>query len=214
MAIWNRLLTGCGPRDLPRQKRNPAVWLLKAWSVSFADGTRAAVAEVNSETDFVPKNEDFQVMVREVTRIALEKEGDKDAVNAATYPGGSVSVEEHIKEMVGAIGENMSLRRCEYLSVGQGVVASYIHNVAADGLGKIGVLVALESGGDAGKLAEFGKKVAMHIAATSPLAMNRDELDPAVVEKERAIFLRTGAGIRQACQHRGKNGGGAYPQVL
>ncbi len=154
----------------------------------YSDGTGAAVAEVNSETDFVPKNPDFQVMVSNVTKIALEKGGDKDAVNAETYPGGSVSVEEHIQEMVGSIGENMSLRRCSVLSVGEGVVASYIHNAAADGLGKIGVLVALESSGDAGKLAEFGKKIAMHIAAINPLAMTRDELDPEVVEKEKAIF--------------------------
>ncbi len=153
-----------------------------------ADGTKAAVAEVNSETDFVPKNPDFQKMVSNVVKIALDKDGDKDAVNAATYPGGSVSVEEHIKEMVGSIGENMSLRRSAILSVGEGVVASYIHNSAADGLGKIGVLVALESSGDTDKLAAFGKQVAMHIAAINPLAMTREELDPAIVEKEKAIF--------------------------
>ena len=153
-----------------------------------ADGTKASVAEVNSETDFVPKNPDFQAMVKVVTELALEKDGDADAVKAAAYPGGSVSVEEHIKEMVGAIGENMSFRRSSVLSVKEGVVATYIHNAATDGLGKIGVLVALESSGDTAKLEEFGKKIAMHIAAINPLAMTRDELDPEIVEKEKAIF--------------------------
>ncbi len=154
----------------------------------ISEGKKAAVAEVNSETDFVPKNPDFQEMVLNVTKIALEKDGDKDAVNGASYPGGSVDVENHIKEMVGSIGENMSLRRCTVLSVNDGVVASYIHNAAADNLGKIGVLIALESTGDKAKLEEFGKKIAMHVAAINPLAMTSDELDPAIIEKEKAIF--------------------------
>ncbi len=153
------------------------------------DATRGAVIEVNSETDFVARNERFQEMVRELSKLALETNGDQEALLKKTYPGSGKPVDEHIKEMVGTIGENMSLRRSQALSVSDGVVASYMHNASGEGLGKIGVLVALESTGDKEKLAAFGKQVAMHIAATAPLAVTPDELDQDVVERERAVLV-------------------------
>jgi elongation factor Ts len=153
-----------------------------------SQGTKGAVVEVNSETDFVARNESFQNMVGEISQIALAKDGDADAIAAAPFPGAGKSVAEHLSAMVATIGENMNLRRAAFMSVGQGVVASYVHNQAGPGLGRIGVLVALESAGDADKLAAFGKQVAMHVAATSPLAVTPDDLDPAVVERERAIL--------------------------
>jgi elongation factor Ts len=153
-----------------------------------SQGAMGAVVEVNSETDFVARNESFQNMVGEISRIALAKDGDAEAITAAAFPGAGKSVAEHLSAMVATIGENMNLRRAAFISVGQGVVASYVHNQAGPGLGRIGVLVALESAGDADKLATFGKQVAMHVAATSPLAVTSDELDPAVVERERAIL--------------------------
>jgi elongation factor Ts len=152
-------------------------------------GAKAAVVEVNSETDFVARNDQFQEMVRKVAETAVETSGELDAVSAATYPGSDKNVDEYVKEMVGTIGENMNLRRSVALSVENGVVATYIHNAIADSLGKIGVLVALESTGDAAKLEEIGRQVAMHIAATSPLSLNRDELDPEIVEKERNFLI-------------------------
>jgi elongation factor Ts len=151
-------------------------------------GTRGAVVEVNSETDFVARNDGFQQMVRDIAGLALAADGNLDALTAATYPGSDKSVSEYVTEMVGTIGENMNLRRSAGLNVAQGVVASYVHNQIADGLGKIGVLVALESSGDVGKLTAFGRQVAMHVAATNPLALTPAELSADVVERERAIF--------------------------
>ncbi len=153
-----------------------------------AEGNKGVVVEVNSETDFVAKNATFQEMVQTISKVALEANGDVDALKSAEYPGAGKSVEEQIKEMVGTIGENMTLRRAAALSVDKGVVASYMHNAAGDGIGKIGVLVALESEGDAEKLADFGKKVGMHVAAMNPAALDKDSLDPAVVEREKAVL--------------------------
>ena len=152
-------------------------------------GTAGAVVEVNSETDFVARNETFQNMVREIANLAVDADGDAEKLLGASYPGFSGTVDEYIKEMVGSIGENMSLRRAAKLTVENGVVASYIHNTIGASLGKIGVLVALQSTGDSGKLMEFGRQIAMHVAATNPLAATRDELDPAVVEKERQFLI-------------------------
>ncbi|OKL43544.1 translation elongation factor Ts [Pseudovibrio exalbescens] len=154
-----------------------------------AAGTKAAVVEVNSETDFVARNEGFQKLVGDIASVALDVDGDVDALAAASYPGSDKTVDEEIKEAVGTIGENMTLRRFAKLSVNEGVVASYIHNATVDGMGKIGVLVALESAGDAEKLNTLGRQIAMHVAATSPLALNVDELDAADVERERAVFV-------------------------
>ena len=154
-----------------------------------SSGTSASMVEVNSETDFVARNDDFQAMVRTVASIAGDNGGDFDKLSDANYTGSDKSVAEFIKEMVGTIGENMSLRRSVALEVDKGIVASYIHNGIADGLGKIGVLVALESDGDACKLQEIGRQIAMHVAATSPLSLNKDELDPDVIKKERAVLI-------------------------
>jgi elongation factor Ts len=151
--------------------------------------TSGAVVEVNSETDFVARNAQFQEMVRQIAGLALKAGGDLDKLLATPYPGKSITVEEHVKEMIATIGENMTVRRTAALKAVDGVVADYIHNKAADGLGKMGVLVALESKGDKAKLAEFGRQVAMHVAAANPLAVNPEELDKAVIEKERAIYL-------------------------
>ncbi len=156
--------------------------------VHLAD-KQAAVVEVNSETDFVARNELFQKMVREIARLAVENDGDAEKLLAASYPGFSGTVDSYIKEMVGSIGENMNLRRAAKLAVENGVVASYIHNAVGENLGKIGVLVALESGGDKEKLTAFGRQIAMHVAASNPLAATRDELDPAIVEKERQLLV-------------------------
>ncbi len=155
----------------------------------ISDGNSAALVEVNSETDFVARNDDFQAMVRSVAKIANDVDGDFDKLSKAPFEGSDKTVTEFIKEMVGTIGENMSLRRSGALSVENGIVASYVHNAIADGLGKIGVLVALESEGDAAKLEAIGKQIAMHVAATSPLSLSKDELDPDVVAKERGILI-------------------------
>ncbi len=155
----------------------------------ISNGTSAAMVEVNSETDFVARNDDFQEMVRTVAKVAAENDGDFDKLSQAAYPGSEHDVAGFIKEMVGTIGENMSARRSTALSVDKGLVASYVHNAIADGLGKIGVLVALSSDGDADKLEAIGKQIAMHVAATSPLSLSKDDLDPEVVAKERAILI-------------------------
>jgi len=147
----------------------------------------AALVEVNSETDFVARNGAFQEIVGNIAKVALAS-GDTDAVAAASYPGSEKSVTDTIKDAVGTIGENLGFRRSAKLSVPQGAVATYVHNAVADNLGKLGVLVAIETAGDAGKAAAFARQVAMHIAATNPMALDVDALDPAAVERERDIF--------------------------
>ena len=153
-----------------------------------ASAKRAALVEVNSETDFVARNQKFQDMVSAIAAAAVKVEGDVDKLAAAKYESGKTTVAETIKEMIGSIGENMSLRRAGHLSVTNGVVASYMHNMIAPGLGKIGVIVALESTGDAEQLKSFGKQVAMHIAAANPQSVDADSLDKAVIERERAVL--------------------------
>src|SRR3990170_1045056 len=152
------------------------------------EGTRGAVVEVNSETDFVAKNEQFQNFVREAARLALASNGDVDALSAAQFPGGG-TVAEALMNNIATIGENQSLRRAAVIEVGEGAVVSYVHNAAAPGLGKIGVLVALESGAPAEVLQPLGKQLAMHIAAANPLALDADGLDPALLERERGIAM-------------------------
>jgi elongation factor Ts len=154
-----------------------------------ASGTAGAVVEVNSETDFVARNEQFQKMVSEIASAALAAEGDFDKLIAAPYPGSSKSVKDYVTEMVGTIGENMNVRRAGHISVSDGAVAAYVHNQVAPGLGKIGVLVGLESTGDKAKLTELGRQIAMHIAATNPIATRREDVDPAVVERERNVLI-------------------------
>jgi elongation factor Ts len=152
------------------------------------EGSRGAVAEVNSETDFVAKNEQFQDFVRNVAALALQANGDVEALKVAAYPGGG-TVEEKLTENIATIGENQSLRRSAIVSVGQGAVVSYVHNAVAPGLGKIGVLVGLESNVEPEALQSLGKQLAMHIAAANPLALDADGLDPALVERERGIAM-------------------------
>ena len=147
----------------------------------------AAIVEVNSETDFVARNTAFQEIVANVAKVALAY-GGTDAVAVAQYPGSDKSVTDTIKDAVGTIGENLGFRRSAKLSVENGVVATYVHNAVADNLGKLGVLVAIETTGDAHKANAFARQVAMHIAAINPLALDVSELDPAAVEREKAIF--------------------------
>ncbi len=157
-----------------------------------SNGKSAALVEVNSETDFVARNEGFQKAVREVAELALANNGDVlKLAHATSSMGGTVN--EMLQSLVATIGENMTLRRSAAISVSEGVVATYIHNQAADGMGKIGVLVALESPGDASRLMDLGRKVAMHIASMKPLAATTAELDPATVEKERQILTAQAA---------------------
>ncbi|GAB4231098.1 MAG: translation elongation factor Ts [Methyloligellaceae bacterium] len=150
---------------------------------------RGAVVEVNSETDFVARNEQFQEMVSRITDLALQAEGNVEKLGAMTYPGSDKTVTDYVAEMVGTIGENMTLRRAAALSADKGIVTGYMHNAAAPGLGKIGVLVALESDGKREALEAIGRDLAMHVAATSPLALTAEELDPDVVERERAVLI-------------------------
>jgi elongation factor Ts len=151
-------------------------------------GKRAVMVEVNSETDFVARNAEFQKLVAGVAEAALGTDGSLAAVQAAKLPGSSQTVEEAIKAAVATIGENMTLRRTAMIEVKTGTVASYVHNSVAPGLGRLGVIVGFESTGNEGKLASLGRQVAMHIAAANPLAVRPEELDPAVVARERAIF--------------------------
>ena len=150
-------------------------------------GTKGAMAEINSETDFVARNEQFQAMAKAIGEAALETGADVEKLKEAKLPSGK-TVTEEIAANIGTIGENMSLRRSTVLSVNKGVVASYVHSAVAPGLGKIGVLVAIESEGDAEKLNAFGKQVAMHIAAAKPEALSTKDVDASKLERERAVF--------------------------
>ena len=152
------------------------------------EGTRGAAVEVNSETDFVAKNEQFQEFVRNVSTLALQSTGDVEALKTAAYPTGG-TVEEKLTDNIATIGENQSLRRTALLQVSEGVVVSYVHNAVAPGMGKIGVLVALESAAPAEALQALGKQIAMHIAAANPLALDADGLDAGLLERERSIAI-------------------------
>ena len=150
-------------------------------------GTKGVAVEVNSETDFVAKNDQFQDFVRKTTEVALTVDGDDvEALKAAAYPDGG-TVAEKLTNNIATIGENQQVRRMKTVSVSQGAVVPYIHNAAAEGLGKIAVLVALESDAGADVLADLGKDIAQHAAAMFPQALDADGLDPAVIERERAI---------------------------
>jgi elongation factor Ts len=151
-------------------------------------GNRGALVEVNSETDFVAKNEIFQQFVGNVAGLVLEHGTDIETLGAAHYPEGG-TVAEKLTENIAKIGENQSLRRAEILEVGQGAVVYYVHNQVAPGLGRIGVLVALESAAPAETLTELGKQIAQHVAAAHPLALSAEELPAELVERERAIAI-------------------------
>jgi elongation factor Ts len=146
----------------------------------------AVVVEVNSETDFVARNDQFQELVRNIAKVALAS-GDQ-AVADQKYPGSEKTVAEVVKDAAGTIGENISFRRSKKLSVTQGAVATYVHNAVADGLGKLGVLVAVETTGNVDAANAIARQIAMHVAATAPLALTVEELDPAAIEREKAIF--------------------------
>lgn len=152
------------------------------------DGKSAALIEVNAETDFVAKNDMFKSFVGEAAGIALSSGADMDAIKAASYPADGRTVEEQLTHLIATIGENMSLRRAAAQSVDEGVVASYMHNEAAPGLGRIGVLVALKSAAPADKLQELGKQIAMHVAAMNPQALDVDSLDQAAIDRERDVL--------------------------
>jgi elongation factor Ts len=148
----------------------------------------AALVEVNSETDFVARNATFQEMASGIAKAAVGAKGDLDKLLKAKFPGGKATVADTVTEMIGTIGENMTLRRTGYLAVKNGTVASYMHNTLAPGLGKIGVIVALESKGEPKQLAAFGKQLAMHIAAANPQAVDVESLDKDVIARERAVL--------------------------
>jgi elongation factor Ts len=155
-------------------------------------GERAAVVEFNSETDFVSRNDVFQNAARQIATAALDVDGGVDAINAAKLPSGE-TVQDLVTNLIATVGENMMVRRSAQFSVSPGAVASYVHNATAPDLGRIGELVALKSEGDKAALRELGRKIAMHVAATQPLSLSTDDLDPAAVERERAIFSEQAA---------------------
>ena len=157
------------------------------------EGTKGVAVEVNSETDFVAKNDQFQDFVRKVTKVALSNGSDDvEALKAAGYPDGG-TVADKLTDNVATIGENQQIRRIKSVQVNDGVVVPYVHNAAATGLGKIGVLVALESSADKGALETLGKSLAMHIAAAFPQALDADSLDADVIERERKVAAEKAA---------------------
>ena len=152
------------------------------------EGTAGAVVEVNAETDFIARNETFQAFVRQVAALARASGDDLDALKAAPFPGSGRNVGDELTHMIATIGENMALRRARRLEVKSGVVAAYVHNALAAGLGKIGVLVALESTGDAEKLGALGRQLAMHVAAANPHYLDIASVDPAALARERNVL--------------------------
>ena len=158
---------------------------LVAASVSNGVG---ALIELNSETDFVSRNDEFQNFAKALADIALSV-NDLSALKAADFPGAGRTVEEELTQKIATIGENLSLRRMQKVSVDAGLVVPYVHNAVADGLGRIGVLVGLSSAADEDSLAALGKQLAMHIAATSPASLSVDDLNPATVQRERDVLI-------------------------
>ena len=149
---------------------------------------KAAIIEVNTETDFVARNAAFQDAVRTVTTLALDTANDLEALKSASYPGTNGTVADTLAQLAATVGENIQLRRIATLAVDQGVVGSYVHGAVAPNLGRIGVLVALDSAGDPSKLAALSKKFAMHVAAARPEALTIDDVDPAALERERKVL--------------------------
>jgi elongation factor Ts len=152
------------------------------------EGNRAAIVEVNSETDFVARNELFQQIVGNVANLAVTANGDVAVLSEMPYPGSGRSVAAELTDAIAKIGENLTLRRSAAIEVTDGVVGTYMHNSVKPGLGKLGIIVGVQSGGDKAVLSTLGKQLAMHIANTNPLAVSADEIDPEVVERERAIY--------------------------
>jgi elongation factor Ts len=152
-------------------------------------GQRAAMVEVNAETDFVARNETFQAFVEAAAKVALDAGEDIEAIKAAPYPGGTGTVADQLTQLVATIGENMTLRRARVLSVTSGVVATYVHSALRPGLGKIGVLVAVEGQGEFSVLETLGRQVGMHIAASRPEALDITGVDPAALEREKEVLI-------------------------
>lgn len=152
------------------------------------DGNVGALVEINSETDFVARNDQFQSFVAEVGKLALTNSGDVGALGGQTLPSAGKPVSDALNDLIATIGENMTLRRSATVSVDEGVVAGYVHTAVSDGLGRIGVIVGLSSTADAGELAVFGKQLAMHIAAARPESVSVDDLDQQLVERERLVL--------------------------
>ncbi len=151
-------------------------------------GNKGAIVEVNAETDFVGKNDQFQEFARTTAEIAIGTQGDLEALKRKDYPDKGKTVEEELTHLIATIGENMSLRRSGFLDVSEGVVVSYIHNAVAPNLGRLGVLVALESSGPQDKLESLGRQLAMHVAATNPSSLNVDSLSREEIDRERDII--------------------------
>jgi elongation factor Ts len=152
------------------------------------EGNKAAIVEVNSETDFVARNDQFQSIVGNIAKLAIEAGGDVHVLSEMPYPGSGRSVSGELTDAIAKIGENMNLRRSALIEVKDGVVGNYVHNTVKPGMGKLGVIVGLESTGDKAALNALGKQLAMHIANTKPLSVSPDDIDQDVVAKERAIF--------------------------
>jgi elongation factor Ts len=159
-----------------------------------SSGHSAVALEVNSETDFVARNDSFQAFVREAAKVALQGADSIEALEQKTFPGSPQTVKDKLQELIATVGENMTLRRIQALHVKHGYIASYVHNAVSEGLGKIGVLVALETEGDATQLGQVGRQIAMHVAATNPAAVDASGVDPATVERESAILREKNAG--------------------
>jgi elongation factor Ts len=154
-----------------------------------SSGKYAAVVEINAETDFIARNPQFQALVAQTAEIAANGSFTAENLLNAPFKGEAATVGEELTRLIAVIGENMNLRRIQRLSVDNGVVASYMHSAAAPGLGRIGVLIALESTGDTAKLQELGKKIAMHVAAAAPQSLDITSVDPASLERERAVLV-------------------------
>ncbi|WP_376090699.1 translation elongation factor Ts [Roseomonas sp. CCTCC AB2023176] len=158
-----------------------------------AGGTKAAMVEVNAETDFVARNEGFQAFVEAVAKIALETGESVDAIKAAAYPGGAGTVEDELTRLIATVGENMTIRRARVLEVGGGAVATYVHNAVRPGLGKIGVLAALEAADGSDALLTLGRQIGMHVAATSPHALDVSSVSSESLEREKAVLTEQAA---------------------
>jgi elongation factor Ts len=153
-----------------------------------AQGTKGAIVEVNCETDFVARNENFQKFVGELAKLTYDQEADTDGLMQATYPSTGRTVEDELTQQIAAIGENMKISRARTMKVSQGAVAGYVHNQLAPNQGKIGVLIALEAGAGPDKLEATAKQVAMHVAAVNPAAITQDDIDPQLVEREKQVL--------------------------
>ena len=153
-----------------------------------SEGAKGAILEVNAETDFVARNEQFQKFVETCAKLALDAGGDVETLKQMSYPGSGRTVSEELTQLIATIGENMSIRRTAIVEVNDGIVASYVHNQTAPGLGKIGVIAGIQSTAEPAKLEGFGKQIAMHIAAAAPRAMEQNDLDPDAIAREREIL--------------------------